>query len=113
MPDTHSDFSDRLAAAWREALKQAQEEAARNRRQVPRATEELFVRIAMVGIWIAGILSCFLLAWRLTDGSLLLTGLILLLPIVAWRCCGFYRWGLLLPLSLMALLALQGAFLLW
>jgi hypothetical protein len=58
-------------------------------------------------------MSCFLLAWRLTGGSLFVTGLTVALPLAAWCLCGFYRWGLLLPLSLLALLAVQGALLLW
>jgi hypothetical protein len=113
MPETPSDFHDRLATAWRDALKQAQAEAAQKQRPAPQATEEFFVRIAMVGIWIAGVMSCFLLAWRLTGGSLFVTGLTVALPLAAWCLCGFYRWGLLLPLSLLALLAVQGALLLW
>jgi hypothetical protein len=64
-------------------------------------------------IWIAGLASCLVLSWWLSGGNLFLTGITLLLPIGAWLLFGWYRWALLLPLSLMGLLALIGAFYLW
>jgi hypothetical protein len=67
----------------------------------------------MLVIWLAGLGSCFMLTWWLSGGSFLLTGLTLLLPIGAWLLFGWYRWALLLPLSLLGLLALIGALHLW
>jgi hypothetical protein len=113
MSNPQSDFSERLSAAWREALKQAQEEAAQKQRPALNASEELFIRFAMLAIWVAGLSACFVLAWRVTGGSFLLTSLTMLLPLGAWYCCRFYHWGLLLPLSLIGLLALQAAILSW
>jgi hypothetical protein len=79
----------------------------------PRQSEGYILKIVSLLIWLAGLGSCLVLAWRGSGESPLLTIIVLILPLVAWHFFGLWSWALLLPISLMGLLALQGAILLW
>jgi hypothetical protein len=106
-PTKPPNLHDRLSA-WRKEVHRA-EVARRHRRDV----EERFLRFSMIMLWLAGLAACSLLAWVLSGGSVLLTLITLVFPIVTWFFCGLWRWGLLLPISLLAALAVHGAFLVW
>jgi hypothetical protein len=110
----NSDFqppqSDRYnLRQWRRVVAKAEDAE----RYQPRAAEETAVlTVLTILLWVMGLTACFVLAWQGTGGSVIVTGIILLLPIGAWRIFGMSRWGLILPISLIAALALQGALLL-
>jgi hypothetical protein len=112
MPDMQSNLHERLNS-WRKVADEAKAEATRQQRPATQEDEAYVLDLAMLVIWLAGLGSCFILAWWLSAGSFLLTGLTMLLPVGAWLIFGWYRWALLLPLSLMGWLALNGALLLW
>jgi hypothetical protein len=104
-----ADIHERLTA-WRKELEQSQVMAL-HRRQA--SEDEAYVlRILKTLLWLCGLGSCFLLAWRGSGESIVVTGIIMLLPIAAWFIFGLSRWGLLLPVGLLGALALQGALLL-
>jgi hypothetical protein len=103
-----SNRRDRLSG-WRRVVEQAKD--ANRYRQTP-AEEAAVLRVLTILLWVMGLGACFVLAWQGTGGSIIVTGFILLLPIVAWRIFGMSPWALLLPFSLIAALALQGALLL-
>ena len=107
--DIPPDLQERLAA-WRQAMTEPDVEQVQEH---PRANEAYLLRLAKIMLWVAGLGSCFVLAWYGSGESYLLSGITLLVPLLAWHFLGLWSWGLLLPISLMALLALQGALLLW
>jgi hypothetical protein len=107
--DIPPDLQERLAA-WRQAMT---EPDVAHVQEHPRANEAYLLRLAKILLWIAGLGSCFVLAWSVSGQSYFLSGMTLLVPLVAWHIVGLWSWGLLLPISLMGLLALQGAYLLW
>jgi hypothetical protein len=76
-------------------------------------SEAYLLKIVSILIWLAGLGSCFVLAWQGSGESPLLTIITLLFPLLAWYLFRLRSWALLLPISLMGLLALQGAILLW
>jgi hypothetical protein len=104
------DIYERLTA-WRKELEQAQEAAMHRRRQASE-DEASVLGILKTMLWLLGLGSCFLLAWRGSGESVIVTAIIMLLPIGAWFIFGLSRWGLLLPIGLLGALALQGALLL-
>jgi hypothetical protein len=112
MPETQSDIYDRLSAAWRDAIKQTEEAAARQR-SIADEDEEYVLRILKILLWCGGLGACFMLAWGVSGGSLLVTIITLVFPAATWLFCGLRRWGLLLPICLLAALALHGALQLW
>ncbi len=102
--------NDRFSG-WRRVVAKAQE--AERYSQHPRALEASVLRVLTILLWIMGLGACLLLAWKGSGESVIVTGFILLLPIAAWRIFGMSPWALLLPISLIAALALQGALLVW
>jgi hypothetical protein len=109
MPERKPEVNDRLSG-WRRVVAKAQE--AERYSQQPRAEETAVLGVLTILLWIMGLGACFVLAWQGTGGSVIVTGVILLLPIAAWRIFGMSPWALLLPISLITVLALQGALLL-
>ena len=105
-----ADLYERLTA-WRKDLEQSHV-AAQRRRQQASEDEAYILRILKTLLWLCGLGSCFLLAWRGSGESIIVTGIIMLLPIGTWCIFGLSRWALLLPISLLGALALQGALLL-
>jgi hypothetical protein len=104
------DIYERLSA-WRKEVEQSQVAAMHRRRQA--SEDEAYVlRILKVLLWVLGLGSCFLLAWRGSGESVIVTAIIMLLPIAAWFIYGLSWWGLLLPIGLLGALAMQGAILL-
>jgi hypothetical protein len=101
---------EEMLSSFRDAVEQSQEETVQQRSHVD---EEYVARIVKILIWLAGLGSCAVLAWWGSGESQLLTGITLLFPLLAWHVLGLRTWVLLLPISLMGLLALQGAILLW
>jgi hypothetical protein len=110
MPRDIGSQLEELLSSFQQEIGQAQKAPAK---QPLHTDEEYLVRIAKILIWLAGLSSCFILAWRASGESLLLTVITLSVPLLAWHLIGLWSWGLLLPLSLLGLLALQGAILLW
>jgi hypothetical protein len=108
MPERQS-AGDEPLSGWRRVVAQAREE---ERYRRPLAEEAYVLRVLKILLWILGLSACFLLAWQGTGESVIVTTLILLLPIAAWCIFGLSRWALILPISLIAALALQGALLL-
>jgi hypothetical protein len=106
MRERKPEGTDRLSG-WRRVVAKAQE--AERYSQHPRAEETALLSVLTILLWIMGLGACFVLAWQGTGGSVIVTGFILLLPIAAWRIFGMSPWALLLPISLIAALALQGA----
>jgi hypothetical protein len=106
MPEKQS-AGDEWLSGWRRVVAKAHD--AETDRQRANGTEAPLLRYAAIVIWVAGLSACGILAWHLSAGSFLLTGFTLLIPGAAWRYFGLSWWGLLLPLSLIGLLALQGA----
>jgi hypothetical protein len=116
MPERKSDFQrhsavDERLSGWRRVVAKAQD--AERYSQHPRAEETAVLRVLTILLWLFGLGSCFLLAWRGSGESVIVTGLIMLLPCAAWVIFGLSPWALLLPISLIAALALQGALLVW
>jgi hypothetical protein len=112
MPETKDDLHEHLIS-WRKIADEAKAGAARHKQPASHEDEAFLLQLSKLAIWLAGIGSCLVLAWWLSGGSFLLTGITLLFPLGAWFLFGWYRWALLLPLSLMGLLALNGASQLW
>jgi hypothetical protein len=108
MPDMKSDLEERLSS-WKRVAAQVREQSARQRRPVAHVTESPILRLAAIVIWLAGLAACITLAWHLSNRSPVLTTLPLLIVSGAWKYFGLAWWGLLLPLSLIGLLAFQGA----
>ena len=112
MPATiPADLTERLSS-WRQISAQSQSMAVRHLHRV-KALEAHLWQIAKIAIWLVGLGACFMLAWRASDQSILLTSITMVLPLLAWFLFRLWPWALLLPVSLMTLLALQGAILLW
>jgi hypothetical protein len=105
MPETN-DLHERLSS-WKKVAEQAREQRARQQQPVPK--EASLLRLAALVIWIAGLGACLALAWYLSNGSFLLTAVPLLIVGGTWKFIGLAWWGLLLPLSLIGLLAIHGA----
>jgi hypothetical protein len=94
--------------SWRKEIEKLEEEE----RGI--SEEEWFLLLIFKTLlWLAGLGACFLLAWQASGGSVLLTVITLLFPLVAWGVLGWNRWALLLPISLIAVLAMQAALLVW
>jgi hypothetical protein len=110
-PTIPADLTERLSS-WRQISGQSQNVAVRQLQRV-KALEAHLWQIAKITLWLVGLGACFMLAWRASDQSILLTSLTLVLPLLAWFLFRLWPWALLLPFSLMALLALQGAILMW
>jgi hypothetical protein len=104
-----SNRRDRLSG-WRRVVEQAKDA---NRYRQPPAEETAVLRVLTILLWIMGLGACVVLAWQGTGGSVIVTAMIMLLPLAAWRIFGMSRWALLLPISLIVALALQGALLVW
>jgi hypothetical protein len=101
---------EELLSSFRETTKRTQEEPVKQ----PSHVDEAYVaKVVKVLIWLAGLSSCFVLAWWGSGESRLLSGIAVIFPLLAWHIFGLWTWMLLLPISLMGLLALQGAILLW
>jgi hypothetical protein len=105
----HSDRYD--LRQWRRVVAKAQN--AERYSQRPNAEETAVLRVLKILLWLFGLAACFVLAWRGTGESLIVTTLIMLLPSAAWVIFGLSPWALLLPISLIAALALQGTLLVW
>jgi hypothetical protein len=101
---------EELLASFRETTERSREAQVQ---QPHHANEEYVGKIVKILIWLAGLGSCAVLAWWGSGQSQLLTGITLLFPLLAWHILGLRTWVLLLPISLMGLLALQGAIMLW
>jgi hypothetical protein len=101
---------EELLSSFRETTERIQEEPVK---QPSHIDEGYIAKVVKVLIWLAGIGSCAVFAWWGSGRSELLTSITLLLPLLAWHIFGLWTWMLLLPISLMGLLALQGAILLW
>jgi hypothetical protein len=99
---------EELLSSFRETTERTQEV-----KQPSHVDEAYVAKVVKVLIWLAGLGSCAVLAWWGSGESQLLTSITLLLPLLAWHIFGLWTWMLLLPISLMGLLALQGAILLW
>jgi hypothetical protein len=110
-PTIPSDLTERLSS-WRQISAQSQNVAVRQLHRV-KALEAHLWQIAKIALWLGGLGACFILAWRVSDQSILLTSITMVIPLLAWFLFRLYTWALLLPISLMGLLALQGAILLW
>jgi hypothetical protein len=115
MPERKSDFQrhspvDEQLSGWRRIVAQSRDE---ERYRSPSAAETHVLRVLKILLWLMGLGACLILAWRGTGESVIVTVLIMLLPIAAWRIFGMSRWALLLPISLIVALALQGALLVW
>jgi hypothetical protein len=108
--DTGGPTLEELLSDFRDATKRWQEEYME---PSPYPSEAYLVKIASILIWLAGLSSCFVLAWWGSGESRLLTTITVIFPLLAWHIFGLWSWALLLPISLMGLLALQGAILLW
>jgi hypothetical protein len=109
---TETPQSDRYdLRQWRRVVAKAQN--AERYSQRPNAEETAVLRVLTILLWLFGLGACLMLAWQGTGGSIIVTGFILLLPIAAWRIFGLSCWGLILPISLITALALQGALLVW
>jgi hypothetical protein len=104
---------EEILADLEEAAERSKEKYAEYSEPSPRHSEEYMLKVVSILIWLAGISACAVLAWWGSGRSELLTGITLLFPILAWHIFGLWTWMLLLPISLMGLLALQGAILLW
>jgi hypothetical protein len=97
---------EELLSSFRETTEQTQEV-----KQPSHVDEAYVAKVVKLLIWLAGLGSCAVLAWWGSGESQLLTSVTLLLPLLAWHIFGLWTWMLLLPISLMGLLALQGAIL--
>jgi hypothetical protein len=97
-------FYDRLTA-WRNEDEQT-DGAVLHRAS---ADEAYVLRILKIILWLLGLAACVVLAWQGAGESIIVTGIITLLPIAAWVLFGLSSWGLLLPISLIAALALEAA----
>ena len=106
----HGTRSDRLSG-WRRVVEQARDTERYS--HYPRTEEASILAVLKILLWLMGLLSCVVLAWSGTGGSVIVTAMIMLLPIAAWRIFGFSPWGLLLPIGLITALAMQGALLVW
>jgi hypothetical protein len=111
MPTIPADLTERLSS-WRHISAQSQSVAVRHLHRV-KALEAYLWHIAKIALWLVGLGACFMLAWRASDQSILLTSIIMVIPLLAWFLFRLWPWALLLPISLMGLLALQGAILMW
>ena len=107
MPEIKDDLHQ-LLSSWKAVAHRAREQQARQQ-PVAHGFETPMLRLAVIIIWLAGLTACAILSWHLSNGSVVLTAVPLLLCGGAWKCCGVAWWGLLLPLSLIGLLAIQGA----
>jgi hypothetical protein len=108
MPDIKDDLHERLSS-WRQVADRAREQSTRQQRPVTQGKELSILQLAEIVIWLAGLGACLTLAWHLSNGSPVLTALPLLLSGGTWKFVGLAWWGLLLPLSLIGLLAIHGA----
>ena len=108
MSEKQSDLRERLST-WKAVAERAREEQVHQQRPLAQTNEPPILRLAVIGIWLAGLGACTTLAWHLSNGSPVLTALPLLLVGGTWKCVGLAWWGLLLPLSLIGLLAIHGA----
>jgi hypothetical protein len=106
---SEKDHLHELLSSWRAVAQQAREQQARQKSPVAHGFDTPILRLAAIVIWVAGLGACVSLAWYLSNGSFLLTALPLLLVGGTWKYVGLAWWGLLLPLSLIGLLAVQGA----
>jgi hypothetical protein len=107
--DIPPDLEEQIAS-WFKADTEAQEESVRQ----PSHTDEAYVaRIVKILIWLAGVGSCFVLAWWGSGELRLFSTITVIFPLLAWHIFGLWTWMLLLPISLLGLLALQGAVMLW
>jgi hypothetical protein len=55
-------------------------------------------------VWLTGMAAWLLMGWQATGGSVFLTGLAMLFPLVLWRFVGSYWWAVILPLGAVGLL---------
>jgi hypothetical protein len=104
---------EEILADLEEAAAQSKEKYAEYSEPSSRHSEGYMLKVVSILIWLAGLGSCFVLAWRGSGESPLLTIIVLIFPLVAWHFFGLWTWALLLPISLMGLLALQGTILTW
>jgi hypothetical protein len=104
---------EEILADLEDAVERSKEKYAEYREPSPRHSEGYMLKVVSILIWLAGLGSCFMLAWRGSGESPLLTVITLIVPLVAWHILGLWSWALLLPISLIGLLALQGAILMW
>ena len=110
-PTIPADLTERLSS-WRQISAQSHSVAVRQLHRV-KALEAHLWHMAKIGLWLVGLGACFLLAWRASEQSILLTSITMVIPLLAWFLFRLWPWALLLPISLMGLLALQGAILMW
>ena len=110
-PNTPQSNPSGQLSGWRRVVEQARD--TKRYSHYPRTEEASILAVLKILLWLMGLLSCVVLAWSGTGGSVIVTGFILLLPIAAWRIFGLTPWGLLLPISLITALAMQGALLVW
>ena len=108
MPEKQSDLRERLSS-WKEVAERARDQQVRQQRPLAQTNEAPMLRLAVIVIWLAGLAACGILSWHLSNGSVVLTAVPLLIVSGAWKFLGLAWWGLLLPLSLIGLLAIQGA----
>jgi hypothetical protein len=104
---------EEILADLEEAAAQSKEKYAEYSEPSSRYSEGYMLKIVSILIWLAGLGSCFVLAWWGSGESRLLTTITMIFPLLAWHFFGLWTWALLLPISLMGLLALQGAILMW
>jgi hypothetical protein len=107
-PTIPPDLTERLTS-WRQFYEQFQDLTVLR----VKALEGHLWQIAKIVLWLVGLGACFILAWRASDQSILLTSITMVIPLLAWFLFRLSTWALLLPMSLMGLLAVQGAILLW
>jgi hypothetical protein len=104
---------EEILADLEDAAERSKEKYAEYSEPSSRHSEGYMLKVVSILIWLAGLGSCFVLAWRGSGESPLLTVITLIVPLVAWHLLGSWSWSLLLPISLMGLLALQGAILMY
>jgi hypothetical protein len=104
---------EEILADLEDAAERSKEKYAEYREPSSHLSEAYLLKIVSILIWLAGLGSCFVLAWRGSGESPLLTIIVLIFPLLAWHIFRLWSWALLLPISLMGLLALQGALLMW
>ena len=97
---------EEILADLEEAAERSKEKYAEFSEPSPRHSEGYMLKVVSILIWLAGLGSLFVLAWRGSGESPLLTVITLIWPLVAWHFFGSWSWALLLPISLMGLLAL-------
>jgi hypothetical protein len=108
MPETKDDLYE-LLSSWKQVAHRAREQHVRQQHPIAQGNEAPILRLAAIVIWLAGLGACIALAWYLSNGSIILTTLPLLLVGGTWKYVGLAWWGLLLPVSLIGLLAIHGA----